>query len=247
VSDILATAGAVVERIRRRWQDRPVSPTTGPRWTIVLPVQRAESGKTRLRAPAGTSHPSLARAIALDSLAAVRGCPDVGLRVVVTSDPVVADVAGLAGDLVVADPDLGLTGAVDAGIHRARAERPGAPLAVLLADVPAARPQDLSTALAACAEVDRAVLTDLDGIGTVLLAAGPGQALRHSFGPGSAQRHRRLGAQDLDLDLPRLRRDVDTAGALAEAGALGLGPATSALLAAGRPVPGPLVVAPRRR
>lgn len=153
-------------------------------------------------------------------------------RVVVTSDPRVGPAATRAGDLVLADPGVGLAGAVDRGLAAAVAGDPLGPVAVLLPDVPALQPQDLTDALKAAAAHVFALVPDAEGTGTVLLTAAPGRLLRHSFGRDSADRHARLGATRLDLDLPRLRRDVDTLAALATARKLGLGPATMALLAA---------------
>jgi 2-phospho-L-lactate/phosphoenolpyruvate guanylyltransferase len=60
----------------------------------------------------------------------------------------------------------------------------------------------------------------------LLAAATPG-ALQPAFGPGSLAAHVRRGAVPLDLDLPRLRRDVDTPADLDEALALGVGPRTA--------------------
>lgn len=101
---------------------------------------------------------------------------------------------------------------------------------MLLGDLPALRPEDLRAALAACARLDRAVVPDADGSGTVLLTGlGPGR-LEPSFGPGSAARHEALGHVRLPLDLPRLRTDVDDAASLAAAVALGAGPRTLAAL-----------------
>ncbi|MGL5858399.1 MAG: 2-phospho-L-lactate guanylyltransferase [Angustibacter sp.] len=196
-------------------------------------MQHADRAKTRLQVPDGVWRPELARAIALDSLAAVRRCPLVGRRLVVTSDPVVADRALSCGDEVLPDPGEGLTAAIAAGVAHglgSAVTRRAAALGVLLADVPAAQPEDLAIALTAASGHPRTVLPDLDGVGSVLLTARPGQKMRPAFGPGSAGRHVAGGARRLDLDLPRLRRDVDTAANLAQAESLGLGPATSRLL-----------------
>jgi 2-phospho-L-lactate/phosphoenolpyruvate guanylyltransferase len=208
-------------------------PSTGQhrlRWTLVLPVQRAERAKSRLETPPGVARPDLARAIAADSLSVARTCPAVAIQIVVTSDQVIGPLARRSGDLVVADPGPGLAAAVAAGVAHAAALRPLAPVAVLLADVPAAQPQDLALALEACAATDFAVLPDLEGTGTVLLGASSPARLRPAFGAGSAGRHHRHGAMVLDLDLPRLRRDVDTAQDLRYARTLGVGQATSAVL-----------------
>ena len=114
--------------------------------------------------------------------------------------------------------------------ERAPSLQPDAAVAVLLADVPALRGADLTPALAAAGQHPSAVVPDLDGTGTVLLTAGPHTALRHAFGPGSAARHRDLGAVVLDLDLPRLRRDVDTARTCARPRGSASGPGDRAAL-----------------
>ena len=202
----------------------------GARFTLVLPVQSAARAKSRLVAPQGVDHAALARAIATDALRAVRACDRVGRRVVVTSDPVIGPAARERGDAVVADPDSGLTAAVCAGVARARRLDPEGAVGVLLVDLPALTAADLAVALDAAAAHPRSVVADTEGTGTVLLTALAGVELSHAFGTGSAARHVALGAVLLDLDLPRLRRDVDTAAALHAATALGLGPRTAAVL-----------------
>ena len=72
---------------------------------------------------------------------------------------------------------------------------------------------------------------DADETGTVLLAALDAAAMVPSFGPASASAHQAAGAVRLDVDLPRLRRDVDTPADLRAAVALGIGPRTQAVLA----------------
>ena len=202
----------------------------GARFTLVLPVQSAARAKSRLVAPQGVDHAALARAIATDALGAVRACDRVGRRVVVTSDPVIGPAALERGDVVVADPDSGLTAAVSAGVARARRLDPDGAIGVLLVDLPALTAADLAVALDAAAAHPRCVVADTEGTGTVLLTALAGVELSHAFGAGSAARHVALGAVLLDLDLPRLRRDVDTAAALRAATVLGLGAGTAAVL-----------------
>jgi 2-phospho-L-lactate guanylyltransferase len=193
-------------------------------------VKHADQAKSRLVPPPGVDRAALARAVALDSIAAVGTCDVVGHVVVVTSDPVVRTSASQRAD-VVADPGGGLLAAVGTGLDHARATTAQAPLAVLLADVPALTSLDLASALAACAEHETAFVPDLEGIGTVLLTARGGVRLTPAFGESSAARHEAVGAVRLDLDLPSLRRDVDTLDALLQAQRLGLGPATAAVLA----------------
>ena len=193
---------------------------------MVLPVQSAGRAKSRLVVPAGVDHGRLARAMALDTLAAVRACPLVRHRVVVTSDEVVGPAALGAGDDVLSDVGRGLRAAVTAGVARALQLAPAGAIGVLLADLPALTANDLSLALEAAARHGNAFVPDDEGSGTVLLTAITGASLRPAFGLGSAARHRALGAVRLDLDLPRLRSDVDTAAGLQVAAALGLGPHT---------------------
>ncbi len=126
---------------------------------------------------------------------------------------------------------------------------------VLLADLPALTPSELIQALAAAIQEPLAFVPDHQGSGTVLLTArldrsAPGESpgggrpvgalvnadelgsgeIRPSFGPGSAARHEAAGHRRLELDLPRLRADVDDAASLHLAIALGVGRHTAAVL-----------------
>jgi 2-phospho-L-lactate guanylyltransferase len=207
-------------------------PTDPPRaaWTVVLPVKGGPAAKSRLGGP-----PELAIAIVGDCLDVVAVCPDVARAVVVTSDPVVARLVRTIADEVVSErrPGAGLVEAVLDGV-RTVDDRQG-PVAVLLPDVPAARPEDLGHALRAAAAAlaahpaaSMALLPDAEQNGSVLLAARSANALDPAFGPDSAAEHVRRGAVRLDLDLPRLRRDVDTREDLLVALEFGAGPRTVA-------------------
>ncbi|HEY7720779.1 MAG TPA: 2-phospho-L-lactate guanylyltransferase [Pedococcus sp.] len=213
----------------------PVDPAA---WQLVVPVKGGAGAKSRLHPPTGISRADLAFAIASDCLAAACSGMPRGRVCVVTSDAAVARVAEGLGALVVPDPGQGLNAAVSAGLAAASrggstqdARSEGHDLAVLLGDVPALRAGDLADALAAAAAHERAVVPDADGTGTVLLTSRTGH-LDPAFGAGSAARHERAGHRRLELDLPHLRTDVDDDRSLAAATALGLGPATTACLAA---------------
>jgi len=80
-------------------------------WTVVIPVKRADHGKSRLAVP-GAERTALARGIALDTIAAARRTARV---VVVTADDVIADEAARLGARVVEDPGGGIDAAVAAG------------------------------------------------------------------------------------------------------------------------------------
>ena len=206
-------------------------------WTVVLPLKGGSNAKSRLGAPA-----PLATAIALDCLAAVLASELVGEVVVVTADPLLTERAAAAGARVQPEsiPGRGLPAAIADGLAGLSGR-----CAVLLGDLPALQPDDLSTALRLAGELltgrfvdgesfpapGMAFVPDAEGTGTVLLTALTPAALRPAFGPASASAHAAAGAARLDLDLPRLRRDVDTPEDLRTAIALGIGPLTREVLA----------------
>ncbi len=207
-----------------------MTPTTPAAWAVVVPVKGGAGAKSRLARSRGGPDPVLALALAQDCLEAVLTVRPALEVVVVTADEQVAGWARDAGAAVAADPGGGLDAAVRAGARHlldgsldghAAGSPPG--VAVLLGDLPALRPGDLAEALAACAAHPRAVVPDAEGTGTVLLTARDAAGLAPSFGAGSAARHEGLGHTRLDLDLPRLRTDVDDAASLRRALALGVG------------------------
>jgi 2-phospho-L-lactate guanylyltransferase len=170
--------------------------------------------------------------MAMDSVAAALACAAVTGVLVVTDDPVAAAAARDLGATVVPDhPGAGLDAALAYGAGQARVQRPGCPVATLAADVPATRPEELSQALVAASSVDRAVVADSAGDGTVLLTARAGLDLEPAFGAGSLRRHVAAGAVALDLATPGLRRDVDTLADLAAALVLGAGVRTTVVAA----------------
>ena len=198
------------------------------RWTLVVPVKPAAFGKSRLVVP-HVDRVALARAIALDTIAAAAACPVVEQVVVVGDD---GGLVMLAGDIpglrfVAEDEPSGIDAAVATGLRSFSGMR-----GALLGDLPALQPTELARALALAAEVDRAVVADAEGTGSTLVTAGPGVPWESSFGEGSFARHVARGCVGLQIpDASTLRRDVDTYDQLRSAQALGLGPRTSALLA----------------
>ena len=206
--------------------------TTFPDWHLVVPVKGGASAKSRLHPPAGVDREELALALATDCLSACcAGMPPARV-VVVTSDERVAQMAAGLGARVVADPAAGLNAAAAAGRDFVLTEEPDGAVAVLLGDLPALRAEDLTTALGAAAAYPRAVVPDAAGGGTVLLTALAGADLVPAFGTGSSRRHQGAGHHLLDLDLPRLRTDVDDDAGLQAALSLGVGPATRRTLGA---------------
>lgn len=209
--------------------------TSAPGWAVVIPVKPAAVGKSRLVMPT-VDRVTLARAIALDTIAAAAACEAVAQVYVVTDDAALVALAfDIPGLRFVPEDDgtgrpRGIDGAVAVGAEVA-GER--MPRAALLGDLPALRPEDLAAALSAAIGAERAVVPDAEGTGTTLVTARAGIPLATSFGDGSFARHIDLGCLPLELSQgSSLRRDVDTAAQLEVAAALGLGPRTAALRAA---------------
>lgn len=200
-------------------------------WRLIVPVKGAPDAKSRLRVDPGVARIDVARAMALDTIEAALASPAVASVLVVSSDPQVAAMVTGAGARVEPDPGTGLNDAVRRGRDRLAAES-DARVAVLLADLPALRAPDLTAALEVCSRYDAAYVPDAEGTGTVLLTAARPDLLQPAFGADSAHRHHEV-AHRTELDLPRLRRDVDLAVSLSSAQALGLGPRTEAVLARG--------------
>src|SRR5512144_2657567 len=207
-------------------QDRVV------RWVLVVPVKRLLVAKSRLAPLAGPLRTDLARAMALDTVAAALTCPAVEAVLVVTDEPGVAREAWDLGARVVPDsPNAGLNPALEHAALIARARWPGRAVAALSADLPALRPDDLARALDAATAHPRAFLPDASGTGTTLLCARVGQPLAPAFGAASRDGHRRGGAVELRLrGVESVARDVDTPDDLAAAARLGIGARTRAVI-----------------
>lgn len=207
------------------------------RWSVVVPVKRLHRAKTRLRGSlADVDHDALVLAMALDTVAAALASPPVGTVIVVTDDPVAAQALTALGALCVPDePDAGLNPALEHGAAEAVRRAPRWGVAVLGSDLPALRPAELASALAAVR--GRAFVADAAGTGTTLLAAHPGVALRPAYGPASAAAHAASGAQALTGDWPSLRRDVDTADDLRAAATLTLGRRSASVIGVALRIP----------
>lgn len=209
----------------------PMSTPSAPRWTIIVPVKPAAVGKSRLT-DIGTDREALARAIALDTIAAAVAATRVTRVIVVTDDPGVrAELRRAHTVEIVPEGDTrGLDAAIALG---AAAAGQGVARAALLGDLPALRPADLDHALELAESVERGLVPDAEATGSTLVTARAGAVWVSAFGVDSAARHRLLGCTDLAVERDStLRRDVDTAEQLARAVSLGVGPRTAAVLEA---------------
>lgn len=203
-------------------------------WHVIVPVKSRFRAKARLLPPPEIDKPQLALALALDTLHAVLDVIPADRLIVVSEDDEVERAMAERGVRTVPDPGRGLNPAVQAGLSEAIRRGPGLPTAVLLGDLPALRPQDLSAGLRACAATESALIPDHDGDGTVLLTHHDPAALAPRFGRGSAARHARR-CTVLSLDLPTLRHDVDDLESLHQAIDLGVGPHTTRALTHDQP------------
>jgi 2-phospho-L-lactate guanylyltransferase len=177
-------------------------------YAVLIPLKATARGKSRLGLP-DAQRSALARAMALDTVAAVRRTAGVTSVLVLTEDRADAVALDGCGVEVVLTAVRGLNETIAEGA-RLLAERGWtAPVAVLPGDLPFLSSVDLGDALSAAA--GRAgVVADADGTGTTLLVAPSPAALRPQFGVGSYRRHRDGGAAALPVEAASsLHRDVD--------------------------------------
>ena len=119
----------------------------------------------------------------------------------------------------------------------ARARDASTGVAVLLGDLPSLSSHDLAEVLTLAGAHDRAMVADIDGTGTTVLAATPGVPIDPRFGPGSAAAHELAGHVRLPVPATSTaRQDVDVPADLAAVQLLGVGAATGALLGPLHPV-----------
>src|SRR3954452_9316098 len=202
-------------------------------WSAVIPVKLLQAAKTRIEVAAPQHRAALARAMALDTIEAVSRCAEVAEVIVVTDEDEIATTAGELSVFVVNDaPAAGLNAALEHGAAVARRRRPDCGVVAVAADLPAMRPEELGLVLRTAAAVTRAAVPDAAGAGTVVLTAAAATELTPAYGEESLARHQRggavvLGADVLGVDVPGIRRDVDTIADLRVALRLGCGPRTT--------------------
>lgn len=207
-------------------------------WVVVLPIKHGAHAKSRLAAYAGEHRRELARAMALDTVAATLRCSVVVDVIVVTSDPETAPALRDLGATVVPDvPDAGLNPALEHGATVARVRHPAAAVAALSADIPALRASELATVLNAADAHAQSFVPDAAGIGTTTYCAHADASFSPRFGMSSRAAHRAAGAIELTpTGIASVRRDVDTEEDLRVAVSLGIGPRTTAALANLKPL-----------
>lgn len=195
-------------------------------WSAVVPVRGWASGKSRLAVP------GLARAMALDTVAALRSCPSVIELLVVTHDDAVRTDLEPRGCTIVDDR---AAGDLNAAIEIGAARRLVAPCIVVLGDLPTLTTTDVAMVLHRC-EGPPHFVSDVRGTGTTMWLTTQGTVHTH-FGERSRSRHIEAGAREMQprsgddpLAWARVHRDVDDVVDLIDAVRLGVGKFTSELV-----------------
>lgn len=221
------TPWSVTGRVAESMEPMP-SPAP-PRCCLIVPVKPPARAKSRLAPLGDEAREALATAFVIDTVSAALETSRVGAVLVVTDDHRLAVGLHDLGAYVIPDAvadDLNES-LVQAGAEAARRWPYLAP-AAMCADLPALSPEDLDAALTAAATHDAAVVGDVNGDGTTLLVARSLETFTPRFGSGSREAHVAAGAHDLvEIDVPTLRRDVDTPDDLRDALALGVGRRTA--------------------
>lgn len=154
---------------------------------------------------------ALQAAMLSDVLAAACGYSDQVL--VVTADPVVADLASTAGAQVVADaaPPQGINHAVMRGVGVV-GDRAAL---IVMGDIPGVSTDELRR-VATAADSERAITIGVsgDGTGTNAMLLRPAGVIAPAFGAGSLARHRHaartVGVECSLVSAPGLALDIDT-------------------------------------
>jgi 2-phospho-L-lactate guanylyltransferase len=208
---------------------------TGGDVGLIIAVKRLAAAKTRL-APvfSAQTRENVVLAMLVDTLTAAARVGSLRGITVITPDDVAAAAAAELGADVLSDPTPEghpdpLNNAI-AAAERVVAES-ASNIVVLQGDLPALQTQELTEAIGAARHYERSFVADRLGTGTAVLCAF-GTALNPRFGPDSSARHRHTGAIELTGAWPGLRCDIDTPDDLTVARRLGVGPATTRVVAA---------------
>lgn len=196
---------------------------------VLVPVKAASYAKSRLTSLGDEARRRLVAAFAADTVRSALASTRVAAVMVVTDDHVLA--AGLRelGAHVVPD---GAADDLNESLVQAAAEAhrrwPALGVAALCADLPALDAEHLTQALEVASRHGRAFVADAAGDGTTMLATDSPSRFAPRFGEGSRRAHLAEGAHEIvEIDVPTLRRDVDTPADLSAAVALGVGPSTT--------------------
>ncbi len=198
------------------------------RFVVVVPVKSPGVGKSRLAEVPDAVRSRLAAAFASDTVRACLAADSVAAVLVTTDDAEVAAAVTALGARTCADAGSGLNPALRSAAAVARSHWPDLQPVALLADLPALRADDLAGTLRAVTGAPSYVV-DAAGSGTSLYTAAYDD-FDPRFGLDSAAAHAASGATAL-VAPASVRTDVDDLTDLRAAAAIGVGPATAAVLA----------------
>ena len=191
------------------------------RASVIILAKRSDMAKSRLRLPRNEAR-QIALVLAAATVRTTLAAGKVGTVLVVTADAAIAVQALEAGaDVMLEARPLGMNHAAAIGRRQALRARPGAPVAVLVADLPCLRPSDIDVAIQDFHLHKRPTyVADHHGMGTTFLIHGPQRQPGIAFGHDSAAMHRRLGYQAARTARFGLRADLDTLEDLDQFGGL---------------------------
>jgi 2-phospho-L-lactate/phosphoenolpyruvate guanylyltransferase len=203
----------------------------------VIALKPIEHAKSRLVVPDPLRR-RVAWTMALDTLSALcRALP----HVLVVSDQPALEArlryAGIAAEVISESGHVGMNSALSRGARTLHAQGFSSVLACV-GDLPALQPESVLRILDASQSHPRSFVADASGVGTTMLVAHDVE-LAPQFQGRSAAAHHASGAVSLSAEaigspIADARRDVDTEADLATAIALGVGPATDALIDHGK-------------
>jgi len=179
--------------------------------SLVVLAKELTAAKTRLGLGPGGAEQVALRLVERTVRAALQAeCS--GAVWVVTSDPLIAQQSTELGARIAPEGrPCGMNRAGAMGRDFALRHRPLGPVAVLVADLPLLRSDDLDAAAMQFRQVGVPMyVPDHNMIGTTLLIHGPESRLGLAFGPNSALMHRRLGYRPAARAPRGLRVDLDT-------------------------------------
>lgn len=179
--------------------------------SVVVLAKELREAKTRLRfEPEETRRTALW--LATSTVRSVLDANSVGNVLVVTSDKTIAKNSIGAGAMVVPEGSpLGMNRAAALGRRHALSAAPDATVAIIVADLPHLRPEDVDGVIAEfCQRRDPLFVADHHGVGTTFLIHDPDSWQGIAFGRGSAHMHGRMGYQAARRPLEGLRGDLDT-------------------------------------
>jgi len=177
----------------------------------VVPVKALAGSKSRLAGGDRDAIEQLSLAMMADVVDALLRVPELARVAVVTPDPQVAEEARAIGAEALLRDDPGLNEAIEAAAAELAPE-PEDGVLVVLGDVAAASPDELSRLVRASGAAGVTLAPSRDG-GTSALLRIPRDAIPACFGRDSAKRHHEAAAEAgvayRELPLPSLAIDVD--------------------------------------